>query len=200
VRLRPLAATLGACPGAATHDAGMPAAKRSRLRLLLLTAPLAYAATWVDFALAAPIAVPVDGVAASGVPNGFLGPAHEGVDIFARKGTKVRAVSPGIVVRKETQPRGGNVVFVLGTDAVLYFYAHLDRWEPGIEPGAVVTPGAVLGTVGDTGNAKGRAPHLHFEARVLATAFAPVDPKLLFQREHPARRVRAAWKEIGDPR
>ena len=163
---------------------------------------LAYAASWADYALAAPIAVPVDGVKPTGVPNGFRGPIHEGVDIFAAKGTPVRSVVTGVVVRKEVQPRGGNVVFVMGSDAVLYFYAHLDHWAAGIEAGTPVAPGTILGYVGDTGNAKGRAPHLHFEARVAATAFAPVDPKLLMDpKRTPAEvKVRAAWAEIRDPR
>jgi murein DD-endopeptidase MepM/ murein hydrolase activator NlpD len=175
--------------------------RRRRLRTLLLVGVLAYGASWADYALAAPIPVPVDGVKPAGVPNGFRGPIHEGVDIFAAKGTPVRAVVTGVVVRKEVQKRGGNVVFVMGSDAVLYFYAHLDRWAA-IEIGTPVVPGTLLGYVGDTGNAKGRAPHLHFEARVAATGFAPVDPKLLIDPVGcPAdRKVRAAWAEIGDPR
>jgi peptidoglycan LD-endopeptidase LytH len=175
--------------------------KRSKLRLVVLASVLLYAWTWVDYAMAAPIAVPVDGVTAAKVPNGFLGAAHEGVDIFAAKGTPVRAVSAGVVVRKEVQPRGGNVVFVLGDNAILYFFAHLDHWAD-IDVGSPVTAGTILGYVGDTGNAKGRSPHLHFETRVMATAFAPVDPKLLFDPKAttPETRVRAALKEIRDPR
>lgn len=175
--------------------------RTSRVRVFLVLCAAAYAASWADFALADPIPVPVDGVTAKGVPNGFLGAAHEGVDIFAAKGTPVRAVVHGVVVRKEIQPRGGNVVFVLGENAVLYFYAHLDHWA-NVDEGALVSPGTILGYVGDTGNAKGRAPHLHFEARVVATGFAPVDPKLLFDPKQtpPEQRVRAAMNEIGDPR
>ncbi|CAN5196158.1 hypothetical protein BH09MYX1_BH09MYX1_09200 [soil metagenome] len=172
---------------------------RSKLRLFLALAAFAYAATWLDYAVAAPIAVPVDGVTAKGVPNGFRGAAHEGVDIFAKTGTAVRAVVHGVVVGRETQSRGGNVVFVLGSNAVLYFYAHLDRWAA-IERGSVVAPGTILGYVGTTGNAKGRPPHLHFETRVLATGFAPVDPKLLIQATTPETRVQAAIREIADPR
>jgi murein DD-endopeptidase MepM/ murein hydrolase activator NlpD len=130
--------------------------KRSKLRIALAALVIGYAATWVDYALASPIAVPVDGVTPARVPNGFRGAIHEGVDIFAKKGTPVRAVTSGVVVRRETQRRGGNVVFVLGSNAVMYFYAHLDRWADA-DVGRIVTAGTILGWVGDTGNAKGRA-------------------------------------------
>lgn len=172
-----------------------------KLRILVGVAALAYAGSWADFALAGPTVVPVDGVAPGRVPAGFRGAAHEGVDIFAPKGTPVRAVVAGVVVGRGSQNRGGNVVFLLGRNAVLYFYAHLE--SPAlVEPGSVVEAGTLLGHVGDTGNAKGRAPHLHFEARVLATGCAPVDPKLLFGPgpSRPGRRIRAAMREIGDPR
>jgi peptidoglycan LD-endopeptidase LytH len=64
---------------------------------------------------------------------------------------------------------------------MLYFYAHLDAWAPGLHVGQRVESGTRLGTVGDTGNARG-IPHLHFEARPAATAFAPVDPLLVIGR------------------
>lgn len=172
-----------------------------KLRILAGVATLVYAGSWADFALAGPSSVPVDGVSPGAVPAGFRGAAHEGVDIFAPKGTPVRAAVGGVVVGREAQPRGGNVVFVLGRDAVLYFYAHLEAPSV-VTVGAVVETGTLLGRVGDTGNAKGRAPHLHFEARVVATGFAPVDPKVLLGPDPPGpgRRIRAAMREIGDPR
>lgn len=174
-------------------------ARKRKLRTALLALAALYAFSWADFALAAPIDVPVDGVSKKGVPNGFLGAAHEGVDIFAARGTPVRAVVSGVVIRKEVQPRGGNVIFVLGSNAILYFYAHLDRWAD-VHIGSPVVPGTILGYVGDTGNAKGRSPHLHFETRVVATGFAPVDPKLLIDGAGPKKRVQSAMNEIGDPR
>ena len=177
--------------------------RRTWFRKLLALMVLGYAFLWVDFALAkTPLPVPVDGVKPGGVPDGFRGPIHEGVDIFAARGTAVRSVTAGMVVRVETQHRGGNVVFVLGDDAVLYFYAHLQDWAPGLHEGQLVTTGDLLGHVGDTGNAKGRSPHLHFEARPAATAFAPVDPKLLIgpKTASPEARILAAIREVGDPR
>ncbi|MDQ3495762.1 MAG: M23 family metallopeptidase, partial [Pseudomonadota bacterium] len=35
-------------------------------------------------------------------------------------------------------------------------------WAEGLAVGAVVWPGDLLGSVGDTGNARGTPPHLHY--------------------------------------
>ena len=50
-------------------------------------------------------------------------------------------------------------------------YAHLGRIEPGVEPGAVVIQGFVVGEVGSTGMTTG--PNLHFEVHLDGT---PIDP------------------------
>ena len=131
-----------------------------------------------------PLPVPVDGISHAAVPRDFHAPrpgfhsTHQGTDLLARRGTPVRSVGWGVVARIEEQPRGGKVVFVAGEGAMLFFYAHLERWAPGLHVGQVVSQGTGLGFVGDTGNAKG-IPHLHFEARPAATAFAPIDPQLV---------------------
>lgn len=90
----------------------------------------------------------------------------------------MRSVGWGVVARIEEQPRGGKVVFVAGEGAMLFFYAHLDRYADDLHVGQVVGQGTLLGYVGDTGNARG-IPHLHFEARPAATGFAPIDPQLV---------------------
>ena len=131
-----------------------------------------------------PLPVPVDGISHAAVPRDFHAPrpgfhsAHQGTDLLARRGTPVRSASWGVVARIEEQPRGGKVVFVAGEGAMLFFYAHLDRYAPDLHVGQTVARGTLLGYVGDTGNARG-IPHLHFEARPAATAFAPIDPQLV---------------------
>lgn len=55
---------------------------------------------------------------------------------------------------------GGKVVVVLGAKWRLHYYAHLNRSAVG--PGRFVAMGDSLGEVGDSGNAKGRPPHLHY--------------------------------------
>jgi murein DD-endopeptidase MepM/ murein hydrolase activator NlpD len=107
---------------------------------------------------------PVSGLSARAIQSGFGSTrdagarAHEGVDIFAPRGTPVLAVSSGIA-RPSTNALGGNVVWLRGEDETSY-YAHLDRQAlSGVTP---VKAGDVLGYVGNTGNARATAPHLHF--------------------------------------
>jgi murein DD-endopeptidase MepM/ murein hydrolase activator NlpD len=84
---------------------------------------------------------------------------HKGIDIFARKGTNVVAPTYGVVIFRGTIDLGGRVLVLLGPKLRLHYFAHLDSWEVG--PGRVVATGHVLGHVGDSGNAKGKPPHLH---------------------------------------
>lgn len=89
---------------------------------------------------------------------------HEGCDIFAAGGTPVVATMAGTVTRATMGTRvGGNVVYLELPDGTYFYYAHLDTISPLIYPGMQVEAGQVLGTVGDTGNAEGGMPHLHFE-------------------------------------
>ena len=57
---------------------------------------------------------------------------------------------------------GGRQVWVLGPALERHYYAHLDDWAPGLARGDVVQIGSLLGTVGNTGNARGTPPHLHY--------------------------------------
>ncbi|HET7476568.1 MAG TPA: M23 family metallopeptidase [Dermatophilaceae bacterium] len=97
------------------------------------------------------------------------GRRHEGVDIFAFRGTPVVAPVPGTVTHSQGAV-AGNAFYLKGDDGNTYYGAHLDTL--GAEGRA--ERGAVLGTVGDTGNARGGTPHLHFELK--PGGGAPVDP------------------------
>jgi murein DD-endopeptidase MepM/ murein hydrolase activator NlpD len=90
------------------------------------------------------------------------GRQHEGIDLFAKKGTPVLSATRGEVWRVGTDSLGGNVVTVLGEGPALYYYAHLDDWEDGLVVGRRVEKGTPLGVVGNTGNARTTPPHLHF--------------------------------------
>lgn len=85
---------------------------------------------------------------------------HRGTDIFAPRGTPVLAVDAG-EARQDTDPKGGLVAYLKADDGTRYYYAHLDSFT-GSSPRRV-KPGEQIGTVGDSGNAKGKDPHLHFE-------------------------------------
>ena len=86
---------------------------------------------------------------------------HKGIDIFARKGTPVVAIADGIIIEKGTTPRGGKILWLrpFGHSWAVY-YAHLDQHK--VKRGQIVKKGQVLGTVGNTGNAKYTPAHLHF--------------------------------------
>lgn len=86
---------------------------------------------------------------------------HEGVDLFASRGTPVVAVTNGLITRTGNSGLGGKQVWQ--RDAILnqsLYYAHLDSVM--VESGQQIKVGDTLGTVGSTGNAQGGVPHLHF--------------------------------------
>ena len=86
---------------------------------------------------------------------------HEGIDIFAKKGTPVVAVYDGVIISKSTTPLGGKNLWLQSLRHPLRaYYAHLDQQK--VKAGQFVKKGQVIGTVGNTGNAKYTPSHLHF--------------------------------------
>jgi peptidoglycan LD-endopeptidase LytH len=85
---------------------------------------------------------------------------HKGVDIFAKAGTPVNSSTGGLVIYKGEIQMGGNVVIILGPKWRIHYYAHLQRIDAGFL--SWTSRGEKIGTVGTTGNAKGKAPHLHY--------------------------------------
>jgi len=87
--------------------------------------------------------------------------SHEGVDIFAPKGTPIIAPTDGHITRVGLNKLGGKVVWMKDTRrGHSYYFAHLDSQM--VKPGMRVHQGHVLGLVGNTGNARRTPPHLHF--------------------------------------
>ena len=88
---------------------------------------------------------------------------HEAIDILAPRGTDVYAVEDGKVAKLFTSKAGGLTVYQFDpTETFVYYYAHLDRYAPGLHEGAFLKKGDVVGAVGTTGNAPKDTPHLHF--------------------------------------
>ncbi len=85
---------------------------------------------------------------------------HKGIDIFARRGTPVLAPTYGLILFSGEIAVGGKVVLALGPAWRLHYLAHLQ--EIAVSAGRPVATGMVLGSVGDSGNAKGTPPHLHY--------------------------------------
>ena len=85
---------------------------------------------------------------------------HKGIDIFANRGTPVIASTNGLVIYTGNIDMGGNVVAVLGSKWRIYYYAHLDSINAKTLNWA--SRGETIGAVGNTGNAAGKPPHLHY--------------------------------------
>ena len=100
------------------------------------------------------------------------GRSHEGVDIFASRGTPVVAATEGFITRTGNTGLGGKQVWQRdGRLGNSLYYAHLDSIM--VQGGAQVKTGDTIGLVGSTGNAEGGAPHLHFGIYALGGATDP---------------------------
>ena len=102
---------------------------------------------------------------------------HQGQDLFAKRGTPVQSATEGYVWRLGESKLGGITVWVIGAGGRVYYYAHLDRHAENLKVGDAVTTETVIGYVGNTGNAKGTPPHLHFG---VYTSTGAIDPLELF--------------------
>jgi hypothetical protein len=86
--------------------------------------------------------------------------SHQGIDVFAPRGTPVLAGADGVAWAGENR-LGGTVVFLRDPSrGQSLYYAHLDRHA--VATGQRVRVGDTVGFVGNTGNARTTAPHLHF--------------------------------------
>ncbi|MCL1602063.1 MAG: peptidoglycan DD-metalloendopeptidase family protein [Actinomycetia bacterium] len=92
------------------------------------------------------------------------GRTHKGVDMFAKRGTPTPAVTSG-TIKIRTVNLGGTVTYLYGDDGNKYYYAHLNGYPAGLRDGQRVEKGQTIGLVGNSGNAEGTSPHVHFEIR-----------------------------------
>jgi murein DD-endopeptidase MepM/ murein hydrolase activator NlpD len=110
-----------------------------------------------------PVADPHEFISSFGFPRGGGTRSHQGNDIFAPRGTELYAVERGVIDNMGTGSLGGIKLWLVGESGTSYYYAHLSAYADGLRDGMVVEPGDLVGYVGDTGNAVGTPPHLHFE-------------------------------------
>jgi murein DD-endopeptidase MepM/ murein hydrolase activator NlpD len=113
--------------------------------------------------------MPVEGVAPESLRDTFDegrdagARPHEALDIMAARGTPVRAVDEGRLVKLFTSVPGGLTLYQFDPSGrYAYYYAHLDRYADGLREGMTLARGQLIGFVGSTGNANPDAPHLHF--------------------------------------
>ncbi len=88
---------------------------------------------------------------------------HEGNDIAAPLGAALVSVEPGMVVAMGTDRLGGIKLWLAGRSGTYYYYAHLSKFADDVHEGDIVPAGTIVGYCGNTGNARGGIPHLHFE-------------------------------------
>jgi hypothetical protein len=108
------------------------------------------------------------------------GGPHQGNDLLAVKKTPVVAVEAGKIKFWTTSASAGCMLYLYGDSGTNYDYIHLNNdltmgndnrgkcvpgvaYARGLKDGAKVTAGQLLGYVGDSGDANGIHPHLHFE-------------------------------------
>ncbi len=99
--------------------------------------------------------------------------SHEGIDIFASRGTPVIAATNGYISSTGNRGLGGKQVWLRdGVFGQSLYYAHLDSIL--VSGGKRVKIGDTLGLVGNSGNAKTTSPHLHFGIYTSAGAINPL--------------------------
>jgi murein DD-endopeptidase MepM/ murein hydrolase activator NlpD len=114
-------------------------------------------------------------------------PPHEAVDIVAPRDTPIHAVEDGTIARLFTSKAGGLTIYQFDPDRRFsYYYAHLERYAPGLAEGQRVMRGDLIGFVGTSGNAPLDTPHLHFaifelDAERQWWSGRPLDPYLVFK-------------------
>lgn len=102
------------------------------------------------------------------------GRRHKGTDVFGRWNAQVYAFTNGRIQRVSRSRLGGIGLYLYGDDGVEYFYAHINGLAESAYVGKRVEAGEWIAYNGDTGNARGGAPHVHFQ--VHPGGGAPVNP------------------------
>lgn len=113
-----------------------------------------------------PLVWPVTGEVISiyGQPRGGGSRLHDGYDFGAPADAPVHAAAAGVVERVDNRPQGyGKFVDIDHGNGYRTIYAHLNVQS--VRVGQRVARGQVIGLNGDTGNARGGAPHVHWELR-----------------------------------
>lgn len=98
------------------------------------------------------------------------GRLHAGLDFGGPVGTRLKALSGGVVTFAGHQGGYGNKVEVMHWDGSLVVYGHMSSIA--VKRGQKVEPGTVVGRLGNSGHSTG--PHLHLEVR--PGGGAPIDP------------------------
>jgi peptidoglycan LD-endopeptidase LytH len=123
----------------------------------------------LDYLRSRSIVVPVAGADMARVEDTFADPrdgerVHRAIDILAPRGTPILSADDGKILRMSRSSLGGISMYAVDpTNRLVYYYAHMDRYNDGLSAGRTIAKGDTLGFVGTTGNAPKDTPHLHFQ-------------------------------------
>jgi murein DD-endopeptidase MepM/ murein hydrolase activator NlpD len=123
----------------------------------------------VDYLRTRALVVPVAGADMTRVEDTFADPrdgerVHRAIDILAPRGTPILSADDGKILRMTTSSLGGISMYTVDpTGRLVYYYAHMERYNDGVAAGHAIAKGDTLGFVGTTGNAPKDTPHLHFQ-------------------------------------
>ncbi|WP_444932329.1 peptidoglycan DD-metalloendopeptidase family protein [Microbulbifer sp. SSSA002] len=97
---------------------------------------------------------------------------HKGLDFGAPLGTPILAAGDGVIERASYFGSFGNYIRIRHTSGIKTIYAHLKGYAKGINQGARVRQGQIIGYLGATGRVQGR--HLHYEIHKNGIAVDPL--------------------------
>jgi murein DD-endopeptidase MepM/ murein hydrolase activator NlpD len=112
--------------------------------------------------------VPVAGVQPNTLKDSFRqkrgsSRVHHALDIVAPRNTPVLSADSGRIIKLFTSKAGGLTIYTADSSRrFIYYYAHLERYRPGLYEGMTLARGDTIGYVGTSGNAPPDYPHLHF--------------------------------------
>ncbi len=118
---------------------------------------------------------------------------HTGVDWAAPIGTPILAAGNGVIIKAGWDSGYGRRVEIQHSNGYVTTYNHMSGFGRGIEEGARVTQGQVVGFLGQTGLATG--PHLHYEVIINGNFVDPMAIKLARTREFDGRMLAQFKKE-----